>query len=284
MAKTPNMSKTHISETLQVSFQTPRAYLGGCNHHRDIRSHPQQLQRNSPARHLQLSLPRTPRRRYFRPSGWSFAQGLHLPGAEAELWSDCRNATKTSFGRSILPGLEMLEKTGTHNMQHGPSHPHNFATIANWFLDPEPKCHETAWFRFTDRQKTSITRMSMPSGLNGKDTTHLKDTNLWDSNYKSLSRPQKFIKVPTTNMLQTRNPVFWSMENAWNISPNTFKSPFRTARVDPKKSFSPQTLSVQATFTHTPKPCATLMAPPDICADEFIMAMLPPDWAKCSET
>ena len=92
MAKTPNMSKTHISETLQVSFQTPRAYLGGCNHHRDIRSHPQQLQRNSPAWHLQLSLPRTPRRRYFRPSGWSFAQGLHLPGAEAELWSDFRNS------------------------------------------------------------------------------------------------------------------------------------------------------------------------------------------------
>ena len=38
------------------------------------------------------------------------------------------------------------------------------------FLDSEPKCHETAGFRLTDRQKTSITRMSMPSGLNGKDT------------------------------------------------------------------------------------------------------------------
>ena len=30
---------------------------------------------------------------------------------------------------AIIPGLEMMEKT--HNMQHGPSHPHNFATIAN---------------------------------------------------------------------------------------------------------------------------------------------------------
>jgi len=37
-------------------------------------------------------------------------------------------ATKTSFWRSIIPGLEMLENT-----QHATlatSHPHNFATIA----------------------------------------------------------------------------------------------------------------------------------------------------------
>ena len=116
---------------------------------------------------------------------------------------------KTSFSRSIIPGLEMLEKTGTHNMQHWP---HHIPTILQpwridfWILSPSiVKLHD---LDFTDRHKTSITRMSMPSGLNGKDTKHLKDANFRVSNYKSLSRPQKFIKGATINMLQIRNTVF----------------------------------------------------------------------------
>ena len=71
-----------------------------------------------------------------------------------------------------------------------------------------------------------------------------------------------------------------AIENAWNISPNTFKSPFQSTRVDPEKSFSSQTLSVQTTVSHTPKP----MAPPDFFADDFTTTRLPPDWVKCSLT
>ena len=245
MAKTPNISKTP-----QVSFQAPKAYPRDCNHNR----HPEP----SPATPEELSstappLPSAddPSTEMLPPEWWKLSFTSIAPAGRG-------GRTKTSFWRSIIPGLEMLEKT--HNTQHGrPSHPHNFA---NWLLDSEPKCHDTAWFRFTDRHKTSITRMSMPPGLNGNDTKHLKDANLRVSNYKSLSRPQKFIEGATINMLQIRNTVFWyrdksnfSMANAWNISPNPFKSPFRTARVDPKKSFSPQTLSVQTTVSHTPKPC-----------------------------
>ena len=40
MAKTPNISITQISETPQVSFQTPKAYRGGCNHHRHPEASP----------------------------------------------------------------------------------------------------------------------------------------------------------------------------------------------------------------------------------------------------
>ena len=49
--------------------------------------------------------------------------------------------------------------------------------MANWFLDSEPKCHETAWFRFTIyRSSEDLNHKHVfASGLNGKDAKHLKD-------------------------------------------------------------------------------------------------------------
>ena len=91
MAKTPHISKTQISEAPHVSFQNPKAYPGGCNHHRHLEPCPATPEELSRAQHLLLSSRTTPRRRCFRPSGWSFAaRRLHLRDAEAELWSDCR--------------------------------------------------------------------------------------------------------------------------------------------------------------------------------------------------
>ena len=135
--------------------------------------------------------------------------------------------------------------------------------------------------------------MSRPSALNGKDlkTPNISKTQISESlitglfpDPKSLSKGLQStcskIEIQFSDIKIKANVQSKMHKNAWNISPNTFKSPFRTARVDPKKPFSSQTLSVQTTFSHTPKP----MAPPSSCAEEFITARLPPDWVKFSQT
>ena len=104
-------------------------------------------------------------------------------------WGCCRKHTTCNTGRITSPQF----------CNHGELN----------FLDSEPKCHETARFRFTDRHKTSITRMSMPSGLNGKHTKHLKNANLGNSTTsvvpdpKSVSRrlqsPQTSGTVPSNS-------------------------------------------------------------------------------------
>ena len=114
-------SQKRKSRKLHKSLSRPQKRIQGTAITTDIQSRPQQLQRSSPARHLHFPLPTNPGRRCFRPSGGSCpSPRLHLRGAEAELWSDSGNATETSFWRSILPGLDILEKT--HNMQHWPRH------------------------------------------------------------------------------------------------------------------------------------------------------------------
>ena len=84
-------------------------------------------------------------------------------------WGCCRKHTTCNTGRITSPQF----------CNHGELN----------FLDSEPKCHETARFRFTNRHKTSITRMSMPSGLNGKDalkTPNISKTQISESLITSL--------------------------------------------------------------------------------------------------
>ena len=64
---------------------------------------------------------------------------MHLRGCGA---SDCRNATKTSFRRSIHPGLEILEKKyqDSQHATRAASRPHNFCNHGKvpdfWILSP----------------------------------------------------------------------------------------------------------------------------------------------------
>ena len=103
MAKTTNISKTQISESLI----RPQERMQGTAITTDIWSRPQQLQRSSPARHLHGILPTTPRRRCFRPSGESFAPHRLNLGWRRSGLGKCRNVEE--IRKSILHGLEILE-------------------------------------------------------------------------------------------------------------------------------------------------------------------------------
>ena len=59
--------------------------------------------------------------------------------------------------------------------------------------------------------------MSMPSGLNGKGTKHLKNENLRVSNYKFLSRPQKLIQGAAITMLHNQNEIEASVQIPSNL-------------------------------------------------------------------
>ena len=138
MAKAPNISKTQISETPQMSFPDPKSVARGLQSAQTSGAVPSNsrgaLQHGtSPPRHAE-----DPSTEMLPPEWLKLfrTHRLHLPGAERQNYDlIAEMPLRPHSGDPTFQDWRCWRKMGTHNMQHWPHHiPTIFATMAKCMI------------------------------------------------------------------------------------------------------------------------------------------------------
>ena len=174
MAKTPNISKTQISETPQVSFQTPKAYPGGCNHHAP----------KLKSSFLISSLKKMCNRQCMKHQSKSLKSPFRTARVDPKKSFVSQTLSVQTTSHCEAPHGDLEHGTSRHlrrRVHHGKAS----TGMGKVFLDVDRTCGWKADLlgcrKSAGTPHPKISRMSMPSGLNGKDTKHLKNANLGNS-------------------------------------------------------------------------------------------------------